>query len=246
MKSETPLKTESEDAEAGYRGLPILSGILENGKKVQIMLVKPGNGRIVRTVLDFYASPVMTFICGTSSMHFYYKKSNKGEGFEWDFKHDPKQRLKLAQKAVKKWKERNWKFTKSNLCRQRNAGDDRSKIVSFESFYVSALESLGRSTKEIPDSVQKTFRQIKAALATYAWVEEDRRIQTVRDRSVNIMDGRGRFFEDVQRLFQSHAQVLSQTTWDNRDTAKVELDVWFAGVHTKLYQVEDVPEYYIL
>lgn len=57
----------------------MLIGILESGKKIQLILVPVKRGWVLRTVLQFYASYITSFMSGTIGAHLYYSNVKRGE-----------------------------------------------------------------------------------------------------------------------------------------------------------------------
>ncbi|KAH8696881.1 hypothetical protein GQ44DRAFT_764962 [Phaeosphaeriaceae sp. PMI808] len=169
------------DSDEGYKDYRMISGELPNRRKVQPILLHPKRGSPLETVLRFYASHVMSFISGTIAAHLYYSMA-------MDFREDKRQAL--ATKAIKKWKDRGWFFTMFNYERGRCAADQRSKVINFEKFYISALEAVGRKDDDLPEWWPTYFGKIYEELETYTWMEVNRKIVKLRyssfESSVNF------------------------------------------------------------
>jgi len=86
----------------GYNSYPMLIGILNGEKRIQLILVPGKRGRVLRTLLQFYASHVMFFMSGTIGAHLSYSSAKRGNSLLWDFTLDPRQGL--TYKATKKYR----------------------------------------------------------------------------------------------------------------------------------------------
>jgi hypothetical protein len=212
----------------------MLQGILEDGTKVQLMLLPP-NDSILHAVLKFYATNLMSFIGGIFAAHLYHDTAKHHISYEMDISED-KYKHKHSFRGKGKYRKRGWKFQKfpRNKENLRCGGDKKVKIVDFEQIYLSALQAQRGDAQDITKGVKDYFRRRKSAFSVSNWTERERKIERI--NYVDYEGDKGANHQPagvltwVHDALNGHKDVTPKSVWDNREELQfVLLDLWFGG-----------------
>jgi hypothetical protein len=209
-------------------GFRILGGVLPDRKKIQVIFIPPKSTGI-RTILSFYATHVMCFIGGTLGAYLNWPTAKRRVGETFNFRHDVRQ--KKAEQSIMKWKERSWSFNEiSGNMVLRRAEDEKVKMVDYEGIYKAALEQVHGGDRGLPRWWKAFFNERKHAFCTYNWTQANRRIFGVHNSRTPLGDSE-HFLEWIHTNLDGHPQVIPRKQWNERDEARVHLDLWFGGIN---------------
>jgi hypothetical protein len=209
----------------------ILRGRLPDGKVVQLIVVPPDQGRLLKSViLRFYSTHVMSFISGTVAGHLYRSTAKGKKGLLLDFREDKRQ--SGAELAIQKWSERGWVFEKLETLgdRSRAASDEDAKIVDMESSYIAALGKMGKVASELPNWWKCYFRERTSAVKMYTWLEKKGKIRQINHEQNRMPDDTPRLSEWVHTALDGHEGVMPEKEWKSQDTPRIRVDLWFGGL----------------
>lgn len=206
----------------------ILRGTLPDGKKIQLMLL-PTSTTPIRTILNFYATHVMCFLYGAFGAHLFHDTAEEKIGEKLDFEND--RRHPWALKAIEKWEKRGWVFRDiSSRLSLRRAEDNKVKMIEYKHIYEEALQKTGRKDSKLPSWWDSFFEERKHAFLTYEWIHCARKICSIRNtRTTRTYEGDD-LLAWVHTELEGHDQVIPKKQWDQRDPAKIALDLWFGGI----------------
>ncbi|KAF3032555.1 hypothetical protein E8E12_000313 [Didymella heteroderae] len=227
----------------------IMSGIMPNKKKVQLVFDKANDRHPIYTILKFYATHVMQGICGTAGVHMYYGTAQNLQSLVLDFSGDERQ--DAANSAIEKYKPLGWKFQDMDreATRARDMSDLDTKVIDFESLYATALSEVDKG-QVLPDDISSFFVRKRKELRSVTWNERygcipddeikssyskgrnwerDSKIQTGSEMEA---DEGARFVRWVHEKLSGHKHVVPRTKWESQDIFDAKLDVFFAGFHS--------------
>jgi hypothetical protein len=224
----------------------ILRGKLPGDRRIQLMIVDPRQGGLVRSVLlRFYSTHVMAFISGAVAGHLYFSTAEAKTGLLLDFHQDKRQ--KDAKNGVKKWKARDWVFRElhKNVQRRRHAADSDARVFSLDKLYIGEREKLGRGNEPLPKWWRAYFEERTKAVEFYSWVELDGKVaQVTQERLRCASITCPALTEWVHEELDGHEHVVSRERWQSRDELRIRADVFLGGVAIHEQEPDDFARWY--
>ncbi|KAF3031647.1 hypothetical protein E8E12_001706 [Didymella heteroderae] len=225
----------------------IMSGVMPNGKKVQIVFDKTNQTHPFYTILQFYATHVMQGIVGTGGAHLYHSTARNLQSQTLDFSKD--KRSPSAKDAInKKYKPRDWTFQDMDrkAIRTRDMSDSDTQVIDFEQLYAAALSEV-RDEHDLPNDIKSFFAEKRDQLTSLTWNERCGRIPKVEIHSnytkgVNTgMNSRiktagankgASFVKWVHETLDGHRWVVPKDKWETQNILDAKLNVFFRGFHS--------------